>query len=156
MANSKPSRENYTQKIVLLLLPVVGVIALRGMTFLRHPPQSAKSTTSASEQVMVADPDQQKEVIPQLKKHLTGATEAVNSGNYTEAKNEYNEFYQKWTKIEEGLRERSRENYDEMEKGMDQVKSGLINTATPSKDGTLSGLQQLIRALDDYSSKVLK
>jgi len=105
---------------------------------------------------MVADPDQQKEVIPQLKKHLTGATEAVNSGNYTEAKNEYNEFYQKWTKIEEGFRERSRENYDEMEKGMDQVKSGLINTATPSKDGTLSGLQQLIRALDDYSSKVLK
>lgn len=93
--------------------------------------------------------------IAQLKKHLTGATEAVNSGNYTEAKNEYDEFHHKWTKIEEGFKERSRENYDEMEKGIDQVKSGLINTATPSKDGTLSGLQQLTRAFD-YSSKVLK
>jgi len=154
--NNSLSRESRTQQIVLLLLPVVGVVALRVITFIRHPPRPAESTAANTEKVMDTDLAEQKAVVTELKKYLAEATEAVNAGNFAEAKEHYNAFHDKWTTIEQDFKEKSSSNYQEMEEGMDKVKSSLINAATPDKGGVIAGLQRLTRALDDYTRTVLR
>lgn len=154
--NKSSSRESYTQRIVLLLLPVFGVIALKGITFLRHPPKSVAATGMNTEKVAASGEADQKLVITQMKKHLASAAEAVKDGDFVEARDHYNEFYNKWTTIEEAFKEKSRSYYEEMEEGMDKVKSSLINTTTPDKDTALAGIGRLNRALDNYTSSIFK
>lgn len=146
MASSQRSRETYPQKIVLLMLPVVGVIALRGLTFLRHPPQSVQGTNST--QGVDTQKTDSKEGITELKKYLTEATEATQDGNFTKAKSDYNEFHNQWKTIEEAFKEKSKRDYAEMEAGMAEVQRSLIDAATPDKNAALKGLQQLIRTLN--------
>lgn len=156
MTHTKSSSRDRTRQIALLLLPVVGVIALRVITDIRYPPQLTKAITANSEKVMDKHLAEQKAVVTELKKHLAEATDAVNAGDFAKAKGEYNEFQDKWATIERDFKEKSRSNYEQMEEGMNGVTSSLINAATPDKGGTLARLQQLIRALDAYTSSVFK
>lgn len=146
------SLESYKQKIVLLLLPIVGVGALRAVTWLRHPPQAGNST----EQVTRQDATEQKAAITQMKRHLTAATEAVNTDNYQEAKMEFNEFHDTWSSVERGFKDKSEDNYEQMEQGLEQVRGNLLKASTPNKDKTLAGLRTLNRTLDTYTNSVFK
>jgi hypothetical protein len=154
--NKSSSRESYTQRIVLLLLPVFGVIALKGITFLRHPPKSVAATGVNTEKVAASGEADQKLVITEMKKYLVSTAEAVKDRDFAEARDHYNEFHNKWTTIEEAFKGKSRSNYEEIEEGMDKVKSSLINTTTPDKDTALAGIGRLNRALDNYTSSVFK
>ncbi len=56
MAHTKSSsRESRTQKIVLLLLPVFGVLALRVVTFIRHPLQPTAVRAGNTEKAVDKD-----------------------------------------------------------------------------------------------------
>ena len=154
--NKSSSRESYTQRIGLLLLPVFGVIALKGFTFLRHPPKSVVATGVNTEKVAASGEADQKLVITEMKKYLASTAEAVKDRDFAEARDHYNEFHNKWTTIEEALKGKSRSDYEEMEEGMDKVKGSLINTTTPDKDTALAGIGRLNRALDNYTSSIFK
>ncbi len=157
MAHTKSSsRESRTQKIVLLLLPVFGVLALRVVTFIRHPFQPTAVRATNTEKVVDRDLAEQNAVVTEMKKHLLEATDAIKAGDFAKAKDHYNEFHNKWTTIEGDFKEKSLTNYQEMEEGMDKVNRNLISAATPDKDATLSGLQLLTRTLDAYTSSVVK
>lgn len=154
MTSPKPGRETYTQRLVLLLLPVVGVIALFGITRLRHP--DVPATTSANpEKGIEKDLAEQKSALTEMKKHLIEATEAAEGSNFTKAKGEYSEFKEIWNTVERKSKAQAQERHQQMEEGIDQVNSSLLS-ATPNQEKVTSDLKFLTQALNSYSSSDFK
>lgn len=150
MASSQRSRETYTQKIVLLLLPVVGVIALRGLTFLRHP--SAGTTTADTQKAQAPVGSDKEAALVNMKKHLTEAIAAMNVGDFAKAKEHYNEFHSVWVPLEDSFKALSQSNYDKVEERMAEIKANLTETTKSSKNQVIDSLRLLIKTLDDYDN----
>lgn len=152
MAHSKSSRESRTQQIALLLLPVVGVLALRGITFLRH--SSVVATTADTEKVMTPVDSDNKAAIGSMKNYLTEAIAAMNANDFAKAKERYNEFHSVWIPNEDSFKKVSGSNYNKVEERMAEIKANLTETTNPNKDKyqAIESLQLLIKTLDDYKN----
>lgn len=152
MARSKSSRESRTQQIVLLLIPVFGVLALRGITFLRH--SSVAATTANTEKLIIPSGSDKKAAIGSMKTHLTAAIAAMNTNDFAKAKERYNEFHSVWMPNEDSFKKVSESNYNKVEERMAEIKANLTETTNPTKDKdqAIESLQLLIKTLDDYNN----
>lgn len=152
MARSKFSRESRTQQIALLLLPVFGVLALRGITFFRH--SSVVATTADTEKLITPAGSDKKAAIGSMKKHLTAAIAAMKANDFAKAKERYNEFHSVWMPNEDSFKKVSESNYNKVEERMAEIKANLTETTNPNKDKdqAIESLQLLIKTLDDYNN----
>ncbi|MEI6441731.1 MAG: DUF4363 domain-containing protein [Nostocales cyanobacterium ELA583] len=72
---------------------------------------------------------------------------AVTSGNFVQAKKEFNKFENAWKEVEDGIKAKSRDNYEAIEKSMDEI-SGELKASKPQKDKLLASLQSLTKTIN--------
>ncbi len=75
---------------------------------------------------------------------------AVKSGDFVQAKKEFDKFEDVWKEVEDGIKAKSRNNYDAVEKSMDEI-SGELKAAKPQKDKLLASLQSLEKTINTIS-----
>ncbi len=67
---------------------------------------------------------------------------AVNRGDFATAKKEFDGFENAWGKVEDGIKAKSRDKYDAIEKNADQIQDTLKDSK-PSKEKLSTALQSL-------------
>jgi hypothetical protein len=67
---------------------------------------------------------------------------AANTGDFTRAKLEFIKFEESWKVVEDGIKAKSRSNYDAIEESMDKVNNALKETK-PDKKVVLDALKTL-------------
>jgi septal ring factor EnvC (AmiA/AmiB activator) len=75
---------------------------------------------------------------------------AVTSSDFVQAKKEFDKFEDVWKEVEDGIKAKSRDNYDAVEKSMDEI-SGELKAAKPQKDKLLASLQSLEKTINAVS-----
>ncbi len=75
---------------------------------------------------------------------------AVTSGNFVEAKKEFDKFEDAWKEVEDGIKVKSPNNYETIETNMDQV-TGELKASKPQKDKLLTTLQSLEKTITAVS-----
>ncbi|QKQ72943.1 DUF4363 domain-containing protein [Nostoc sp. TCL240-02] len=70
---------------------------------------------------------------------VTNTKTAVEAGNFTKAKGEFDKFEDFWSKVEDGVKAKSPTTYKEIEDKSDEVKAGL-KTSAPNKSKLLTAL----------------
>lgn len=75
---------------------------------------------------------------------------AVTSGDFVQAKKEFDQFEDVWKEVEDGIKAKSRDNYEAIEKNMDEI-SGELKSTQPQKDKLLTALQSLETTINAVS-----
>jgi hypothetical protein len=75
---------------------------------------------------------------------------AVTSGNFVQAKKEFDKFEDVWKEVEDGIKAKSPANYEAVEKSMEEI-SGELKAAKPQKDKLLASLQSLEKTINAVS-----
>ncbi len=73
---------------------------------------------------------------------VTNTKVAVETGNFTKAKGEFEKFEDFWSKVEDGVKVKSPNAYKEIEDKSDEIKAGLKASA-PNKQKMLTALESL-------------
>ena len=81
-----------------------------------------------------------------MKQVVASTTAAVEAGDFAKAKTEFGQLEGHWSKIEDGVKEKSSETYNKIEDTTSAVNSAL-KEAQPSKDKTLAALKSLDEAI---------
>jgi soluble cytochrome b562 len=71
---------------------------------------------------------------------------AVEAGDFAKAKAEFSKFEDSWSKVEDGVKAKSRDRYNAIEENMDAVTKPL-KESKPSKQKILGALQSLDQAI---------
>ena len=83
-----------------------------------------------------------------LGRRVDAAAQALQTGNLAQAKHEFEEFDEGWEKIEDGIRDKSRDAYRAIEDAMDEVEAALVKPATPDVAATTAALRKLRETID--------
>ena len=75
---------------------------------------------------------------------------AVTSGNFVQAKKEFDKFEDFWKEVEDGIKTKSPKNYDAIEKSSDEI-TGELKESKPQKQKLLSELQLLEKSITAVS-----
>jgi major membrane immunogen (membrane-anchored lipoprotein) len=75
---------------------------------------------------------------------------AVTSGNFVEAKKEFDEFEDAWEEVEDGIKAKSRNNYETIETNLDEV-TGELKASKPQKEKLMTALQSLEKTITAVS-----
>lgn len=75
---------------------------------------------------------------------------AVNKGDFATAKKEFDGFENAWGKVEDGIKAKSRDKYDAIEKNADQIENTLKGSK-PSKEKLSTALQSLEKDINTVS-----
>ncbi|MEH2181094.1 DUF4363 domain-containing protein [Nostoc sp.] len=73
---------------------------------------------------------------------VTNTKTAVQGGNFTKAKGEFDKFEDSWSKVEDGVKAKSPSGYKTIEDKADEIKAGL-KASTPNKQKILTALEVL-------------
>jgi septal ring factor EnvC (AmiA/AmiB activator) len=122
------------------LLTLVGCSNAEKATTETTPAATSKSTGTATTKKSTAN---NKGLILVVFKTKT----AVTSGNFVQAKKEFDKFEDAWKEVEDGIKAKSRDNYEAVEKSMDEISSEL-KASKPQKDKLLASLQSLKKTIN--------
>ena len=81
--------------------------------------------------------------LQELGKYVAAATEALQSGDVRAAKQHFQDFDQGWDRIEDGVRAKSRDAYQKVERSMGNVKIKLVKPNKPDNAAALTALKEL-------------
>ena len=84
--------------------------------------------------------------------YLKESTDAVQAGEFEKAKGSFKEFDENWEKVEDGIKDQSKDAYKAIEDGMDEVENTLIKPDSPDKDKAIAALNSLSQTVNQYSS----
>ena len=119
----------------MLIIASISLLALVGCN---KPEQSATETTPAGTSNSTKKVPGQKSTVSNagLLAVVSKTKIAVTSGNFVQAKKEFDRFEDAWKEVEDGIKAKSRDNYEAVEKSMDEI-SGELKAAKPQKDKLL-------------------
>jgi hypothetical protein len=133
----------------ILVLSAVTLLALAGCDSAKEAstPQTSSpaipaTAVSTSEKVAVSQGN-----YPELSTVVTNTKAAVQTGNFTKAKAEFDKFESAWKKVEDGIKSKYPKSYDAVEEGTDKVMAEL-KKSQPSKDKVLAELQSLEKTIN--------
>ncbi len=122
----------------LIVISTIGVIALVGCSQSQpSATQPPASSTSATTTQIAEQPDAQA-LLDVVSKTRT----AVEAGDFAKAQEEFNQFGEHWSQVEDGIKAKSSEVYSAIEDDMDSVMNTL-NSSRPNQDDALKALQSL-------------
>lgn len=110
-------------------------------------PKSGTANTTKTKAAADKDKGGFKDLHSVISKTKTAAT----AGDFAKAKAEFSKFEASWSKVEDGVKAKSRDGYNAIEENMDAVAKPL-KESKPSKEKVLAALQ----SLDKSISKVTK
>jgi hypothetical protein len=125
------------------LLTLVGCNNAEKATTETTPAAASNSTATAPAKTSTAG---NKGLLAVVSKTKT----AVTSGNFVQAKKEFDKFEDAWKEVEDGIKAKSRDNYDAVEKSMDEI-SGELKATKPQKNKLLGSLQSLEKTINAVS-----
>jgi len=130
----------------MLIIASISLLALVGCN---KPEQSATETTPAATSNSTKKVPGQKSTVSNagLLAVVSKTETAVTSGNFVQAKKEFDKFEDAWKEVEDGIKAKSRNNYDAVEKSMDEI-SGELKAAKPQKDKLLASLKSLEKTIN--------
>ena len=154
----------FSRSMALAAIGTVGMVsllALTGCSNAEKPTAEASpsamaespSTTTASPDAMAASPgaspamsDMSHSKTAGMKQVVASTTAAVEAGDFAKAKTEFGNLEGQWSKIEDGVKEKSSETYNKIEDTTSAVNSEL-KESQPNKDKTLAALKSLDEAI---------
>ncbi len=71
---------------------------------------------------------------------------AVQSGDFVQAKKEFDKFEDAWKEVEDGIKAKSRNNYETIETNLDEV-TGELKASKPQKEKLMKELQSLEKTI---------
>lgn len=101
------------------------------------PATAATTAPSTSEKVATSESK-----YAELLGVVSNTKAAVQTGNFAEAKAEFDKFENAWKKVEDGIKPKSPKSYEAVEDTTEKVMAEL-NNSQPSKDKVLAELQSL-------------
>ncbi|MTJ18012.1 MULTISPECIES: DUF4363 domain-containing protein [unclassified Dolichospermum] len=133
----------------MLIIASIGLLTLVGCN---KPEQAATETTPAATSNSTEKVPGQKSTVSNagLLAVVSKTKTAVKAGNFVQAKKEFDKFEDAWKEVEDGIKAKSRNNYDAVEKSMDEI-SGELKAAKPQKDKLLASLQSLEKTINAIS-----
>ena len=131
---------------------IIASISLLTLVGCNKPEQAATETTPAATSNSTEKVPGQKSTVSNagLLAVVSKTKIAVTSGNFVQAKKEFDRFEDAWKEVEDGIKAKSRNNYDAVEKSMDEI-SGELKAAKPQKDKLLASLKLLEKTIDTIS-----
>jgi septation ring formation regulator EzrA len=130
---------------------IIASISLLTLVGCNKPEQAATETTPAATSSTEKVPGQKSTVSNAGLLAVVSKTKtAVKAGNFVQAKKEFDKFEDAWKEVEDGIKAKSRNNYDAVEKSMDEI-SGELKAAKPQKDKLLASLQSLEKTINAIS-----
>ena len=131
---------------------IIASISLLTLVGCNKPEQAATETTPAATSNSTEKVPGQKSTVSNagLLAVVSKTKTAVTSGNFVQAKKEFDKFEDAWKEVEDGIKAKSRNNYDAVEKSMDEI-SGELKAAKPQKDKLLASLQSLEKTINAIS-----
>ncbi|BAZ85838.1 DUF4363 domain-containing protein [Dolichospermum compactum] len=133
----------------MLIIASISLLALVGCN---KPEQSATETTPAATSNSTKKVPRQKSTVSNagLLAVVSKTKIAVTSGNFVQSKKEFDKFEDAWKEVEDGIKAKSRDNYEAVEKSMDEI-SGELKAAKPQKDKLLASLKSLEKTINTIS-----
>ncbi|MEC4816461.1 MAG: DUF4363 domain-containing protein [Scytonema sp. PMC 1069.18] len=126
----------------MLIVVGISLVALVGCTSTKETASQstpdATPVTSAATSSPVATTTGNESLLAVVSKTKT----AVNAGDFVKAKEEFDQFEDAWKKVEDGIKAKSRDKYEAIEKNMDDIE-GELKASKPQKDKLLASLQTL-------------
>jgi hypothetical protein len=131
---------------------IIASISLLTLVGCNKPEQAATETTPATTSNSTEKVPGQKSTAGNtgLLAVVSKTKTAVKAGNFVQAKKEFDKFEDAWKEVEDGIKAKSRNNYDAVEKSMDEI-SGELKAAKPQKDKLLASLQSLEKTINAIS-----
>lgn len=122
-----------------LLVCAMGLFALAGCSQPSTP--SASSNTEPSPVAVSASPSTSTQAgYPQLLSVVSKTQAAVEANDFTKAQQEFDQFEEAWSQVEDGIKEKSADSYDAIEEDMDQVATTL---RSDQSDQAIAALQTM-------------
>ena len=87
--------------------------------------------------------------------HLREVTPALKAGNFEKAKKSFNAFNDNWDNIEDLVKERSRESYDAIEKGMVTIERQLM-PAKPDVDAVTASVTEVMTEYNKIVAQITR
>jgi len=133
-----------------LIVAFISLIALAGCN---NPEQSTTETSPTSNSTPEAVPatttNPETPATPSATSDFTGlqgvvtnTKTAVEAGDFTKAKGEFDKFEDFWSKVEDGVKAKSPNIYKQIEDTSDEIKAGL-KSAAPNKQKLSTALESL-------------
>ncbi len=131
---------------------IIAGISLLTLVGCNKPEQAATETTPAATSNSTEKVPGQKSTAGNtgLLAVVSKTKTAVKAGNFVQAKKEFDKFEDAWKEVEDGIKAKSRNNYEAVEKSMDEI-SGELKAAKPQKDKLLASLQSLEKTINAIS-----
>ena len=131
---------------------IIASISLLTLVGCNKPEQAATETTPATTANSTEKVPGQKSTVSNagLLAVVSKTKTAVKAGNFVQAKKEFDKFEDAWKEVEDGIKAKSRNNYEAVEKSMDEI-SGELKAAKPQKDKLLASLQSLEKTINAIS-----
>jgi hypothetical protein len=131
---------------------IIASISLLTLVGCNKPEQAATETTPATTSNSTEKVPGQKSTAGNtgLLAVVSKTKTAVKAGNFVQAKKEFDKFEDAWKEVEDGIKAKSRNNYEAVEKSMDEI-SGELKAAKPQKDKLLASLQLLEKTINAIS-----
>ncbi|MEI3649448.1 DUF4363 domain-containing protein [Anabaena sp. AL09] len=131
---------------------IIASISLLTLVGCNKPEQAATETTPATTSNSTEKVPGQKSTAGNtgLLAVVSKTKTAVKAGNFVQAKKEFDKFEDAWKEVEDGIKAKSRNNYEAVEKSMDEI-SGELKAAKPQKDKLLASLQSLEKTINAIS-----
>jgi hypothetical protein len=132
-----------TRQIHAWLLASATVLTLASCSNRSEPPQAMNSPAAADSTATqpIASPSQG---VKALQEVVTKTTAAVEGGNFEQAGVEFGNFENSWKTVEDGIKAKSPQTYDAIEKSMDDINSGIKDK---NKEQVMKALQLLTQSV---------
>lgn len=133
----------------ILVASAVTLIALTGCGGAQEAstPKTSPSQIPAASAVSTSDKAASPASYAELVSVVTNTKAAVQTGNFTKAKTEFDNFENAWKKVEDGIKKTSPKSYDAVEETTEKVMTEL-KKSQPSKDQVLAQLQSLEKTIN--------
>ena len=128
---------------------IIASISLLTLVGCNKPEQAATETTQPATSNSTEKVPGQKSTVSNagLLAVVSKTKAAVKAGNFVQAKKEFDKFEDAWKEVEDGIKAKSRDNYEVVEKSMDEI-SDELKAAKPQKDKLSASLQSLEKTIN--------
>jgi septal ring factor EnvC (AmiA/AmiB activator) len=120
----------------------ISLLALVGCTTTKDAAVQPTLEATPAANVAVSSPTASTTGNDSLLAVVSNTKTAVSAGNFVQAQKEFDQFEDVWENVEDGIKAKSRDKYETIEKSMDEIE-GELKASQPQKDKLLALLQSL-------------
>ncbi|AUT04255.1 DUF4363 domain-containing protein [Nostoc sp. CENA543] len=121
------------------IVTIISLMALVGCNNVEQPNTQASPSENTTKTVATSTETTD---FKGLEGVITNTKTAVEAGNFTKAKGEFEKFEGFWSKVEDGVKAKSPKTYKDIEDQADEIKAGL-KSSKPNKQKVLTALASL-------------